>query len=123
MGVPQVMQPDSRKSAAECLAIEELADRFGIDRFTVFVREHRIVDSDGLTVALLTAAPSGEDLLGGGVEIDRPSACGGVGRDFHGCALDALPATRNRESVRVDVPVAPSSPAISPRRIPVVAAR
>ena len=45
MGVSQVVEPDSRQSAAERFAVEELADRFGIDGFAVFVREDRIVDS------------------------------------------------------------------------------
>ena len=93
-------------------------DRFGIDGLAVFVREDRIVDPDGLPVATLPAAPSGEDLFGVGVEIDRASACSGFGWDFHGAALDALSATRNRESVRVDTPGAPSQPGDLPATHP-----
>ena len=74
MRVSQVVELDSRQSAAECLEIEELADRFGIGRFAVFVREHRIVNSDGVPVATLPATPSREDRFGVGVEIDGASA-------------------------------------------------
>ena len=101
MGVAQVVEPDSGQSAVECRAVEELADRFGIDGFAVSIGEDGIVESGGLSVALLSAAPSGEDLLGVGVEIDRPSTCCGFGGDFDGAALDARPETGEANRSRV----------------------
>lgn len=99
MGVAEVVEADAGHGDASDLAVEELGDRFGVDRLAGGVGEYRIVEPYHVFVAGLAASPLGEHGLGVGVEVDAAATGGGLGGDLHGAAGDALAAAGDRESM------------------------
>ncbi len=70
MGVSEVVEPDSRESAAGDFAVEQLRQRFGVQGAPGRVDEHRVVDAGGMSVAFEASFPADEDLFGVRVEIN-----------------------------------------------------
>ncbi len=64
------MESDAWDVGAGEVSVEELADRFGVDRVPVGVGEDRVGDLDAVSVATLVSSPPFEELFGGGVEVD-----------------------------------------------------
>ena len=110
MGVAKVVESHSGKPAAGEVPVEQLADRFRVDRPACGVREHRVGEPDGMSVVFLAVAPGGEDCLGGRVEVDASAAGASLDRDFDGTASDALAAAGHRHPMSGLVPVTPPEP-------------
>lgn len=110
VGVAEVVQSDAGELELADLAIEELVQRLGVDRLSARVGEHRIAETGCVAIALLTSPPSCEDRFGVAVEVDAAPARSGLDRYLDGTATDDLAAARDRQPVRVIVPVAPAEP-------------
>ena len=76
VGVAQVVEADAWYVGAGQVPVEELADRFGVDRVAGGVGEDRIIKLDWVAVASLHPTPATENRLGGWIEVDAAVGCG-----------------------------------------------
>ena len=123
VGVAKVVESDPGETGAGEVPVEQLADRLGVHRPACGVREHRVGEPDGRPSCAWRRAPGGEDRLGGRVEVDASSAGASLDRDFDRAAGDALAAAATESRCPAWSQSPHRSPASSPRRIPVMAAR
>ena len=102
---------------------EQLTDRFRMHRFAAGVGEDRVPTPDVVSVVALAIAPFFEEVFGVRVEFEAASAGACFGGELGGPPGECLTGAADRQLVQGRVAGPHRNPAISPRRIPVVAVR
>lgn len=90
VGVAQIMEPDAWQAAALDDAVEQLADRFGVEEPAGGVAEHPVVGPARQPVAFELSSPPSKFVEGGAVDLDASATGARLGCELDGAAADVL---------------------------------